>query len=285
MSFADEYLAQLVAFAAHGPLPRVRALHLPPPRPQGDDGDNKGEFCALELDDGSLGLSYVLLDDTLERLRGAGDGLGLGGADALLLARRYASADSFARTVGFAAANALTCCLFDRAGFRPDHSRDSIGQMNPQAGEQIGMIGLFRPLLGRILHSGARLTVVELKAELAGAGEGYRVTLDASELAACNKVVSTSTLLLNDTLDRMLDHCRNARWFAMVGPSAGCLPDALFARGVTLLGGSWIKDRGGFIDALKRGEPRGEFAGKFVLTADSYPGFDALLARACTPRN
>jgi uncharacterized protein (DUF4213/DUF364 family) len=54
------------------------------------------------------------------------------------------------------------------------------------------------------------------------------------------KVVSTSTLLLNDTLDRMLGHCRNARWFAMVGPGAGCLPDALFARGVTLLGGSWI---------------------------------------------
>jgi hypothetical protein len=57
------------------------------------------------------------------------------------------------------------------------------------------------------------------------------------------------------------------------------------ARGVTLLGGSWVKDRVGFIDALKRGEPRSEFAGKFVLTADSYPGFDALLARACASRN
>ena len=30
MSFAAEYLAQLEAFAACGPLPRVRALHLPP---------------------------------------------------------------------------------------------------------------------------------------------------------------------------------------------------------------------------------------------------------------
>lgn len=281
MSFAAEYLAQLDAFAARSPLPRVRALHLPPPQPDGGDGDNKGEFCALELDDGSLGLSYVLLDDTLARLRDDAGGFGLSGADALAVARRYASADSFAKTIGFAAANALTRCLFGRAGFRPGDSRDSIGQMNPQAGEQIGMIGLFRPLLGRILQSGARLTVVELKAALAGESEGYRVTLDAAELAACSKVVSTSTLLLNDTLDRMLDHCRSARWFAMVGPSAGCLPDALFARGVTLLGGSWVKDRVGFIDALKSGEPRSEFAGKFVLTADSYPGFDELLARAC----
>jgi len=147
------------------------------------------------------------------------------------------------------------------------------------------MIGLFRPLLGRILASGAQLTVVELRAELAGDQPGYRVTLDPGELAACSKVVSTSTLLLNDTLDRMLDHCRNARWFAMVGPSAGCLPDALFARGVTLQGGSWVKERQGFVDALLRGETRSEFAGKFALTADSYPGFDALLARACAVRD
>ncbi|MCX7168170.1 MAG: DUF364 domain-containing protein [Rhodocyclales bacterium] len=277
MSFAAEYLAQLEAFAARSPLPRVRALHLPPEQAA---EDSKGEFCALELDDGSLGLSYVLFDDTLARLHHGADGLGLAGADALTVARRYASADSFGKTIGFAAANALTRCLFDRAGFRPDDSQDSIGRMNPQSGERIGMIGLFKPLLGRILESGAQLTVVELKADLAGDAEGYRVTLNAGELAACGKVVSTSTLLLNDTLDRMLDCCRNARWFAMVGPSAGCLPDALFARGVTLLGGSWVNDREGFIAALKSGEPRSDFASKFVLTAENYPGFDALLARA-----
>ncbi|MCM2288938.1 MAG: DUF364 domain-containing protein [Sulfuritalea sp.] len=278
MSFASDYLAQLDAFAARNPLPRVRALHLPPAQ-SCDPEANKGEFCALELDDGSLGLSYVRLDDTLARLRDGADGFGLAGADALAVAHRYASADSCGKTLGFAAANALTRCLFGRAGFRPDDSTDSIGQMQPQAGEQIGMIGLFRPLLGRVLQSGARLTVVELKAELAGDAEGYRVTLDAAELAACSKVVSTSTLLLNDTLDRMLEHCRNASWFAMVGPSAGCLPDALFARGVTLLGGSWVIDRAGFVDALKRGEKPSACAAKFALTADNYPGFEPLLAR------
>ena len=279
MSFADDYLAQLAAFAVQGTLPRVRALHLPPP-PTGDPGENKGEFCALELDDGSLGLSYVLLDDTLARLRTAGGDLGVAGGDALALARRYASADSFGKALGFATANALTRCLYDRAGFAPPASRDSIGEMNPAAGEHIGMIGLFRPLLDRVLESGARLTVVELKAELAGAAQGYRVTVDARELETCAKVVSTSTLLLNDTLDQMLGHCRNARWFAMVGPSAGCLPDALFARGVTLVGGNWIRDGAGFVDALKRGESTSPFSVKTALTRDNYPGGGTLLARA-----
>ncbi|MDD5175374.1 MAG: DUF364 domain-containing protein [Sterolibacterium sp.] len=278
MSFASEYLAQLATFADKSALPRVRALHLPPTQPI---QDNKGEFCAVELEDGSLGLSYVLLDDTLTQLHNGADSFGLPGVDALEVARRFVSDKGIEKTIGFATANALSRCLFDRAGFRPRDSSDSIGQMNPQPDESIGMIGLFKPLLGRVLESGARLTVVELKADMVGERDGYRVTLDASELAACDKVISTSTLLLNDTLDRMLAHCRNARWFAMIGPSAGCLPDTLFARGVTLLGGNWVNDRDGFVAALKSGDPLSNFASKFALTANSYPGWLELIQKAC----
>ena len=279
MSFASEYLAQLDAFAACNELPRIKALHLPPPLTDKNRESNKGEFCALELDDGSLGLSYVLLDDTLDALRREAGGFGLAGADALAVARGYVDGTGLRKTLGFAAANALTRCLYDRAGFVPPPAGDSIGQIDPQPGERIGMIGLFKPLLGRILASGAQLTVVELNPDLAGAQEGYRVTLDAAALADCTKVVSTSTLLINDTLDRMLASCRNAHWFAMVGPSAGCLPDALFARGVTLLGGNWVTERAGFVDALKRGESTSPSARKTALTPDTYPGFATLLQR------
>ncbi len=133
----------------------MRALYLPPGRWA---QDNRGEFCALELEDGSIGLSYVLLDDTLERLLDGSDSFGLPGTDTLALARRYVSDSGIWKTLGFAAANALTRCLYDRAGFRPDVSSDSIGHMNPQPGEHIGMIGKFSPLLRRIIDSGARLT-------------------------------------------------------------------------------------------------------------------------------
>ncbi len=277
MSFATDYLAQLDAFAASARMPRVRALHLPPVRPV---HDNRGEFCALELEDGSIGLSYVLLGDTLVRLHGEADRRGLAGADPLALARRYASEGGHAKTLGFAAANALTRCLFDRARFRPDDATDSIGQMDPGADDHVGMIGLFTPLVGRILARGARLTVLELKADLAGDRDGYRVTLDPDELATCTKVVSTSTLLLNDTLERILQGCAGARWFAMIGPSAGCLPDGLFARGVTLVGGTWVRDREAFTAALVAGEPLGAHASKFALTARNYPGWRALVERS-----
>jgi uncharacterized protein (DUF4213/DUF364 family) len=81
----------------------------------------------------------------------------------------------------------------------------------------------------------------------------------------------------------MLAHCRAARWFAMVGPSAGCLPDALFARGVTLLGGSWVEDRAAFIDGLTSGDKDNrkgrKSTSKFALTKEGWPGFEGLLAR------
>ena len=73
----------------------------------------------------------------------------------------------------------------------------------------------------------------------------------------------------------MLAHCRQAQRFAMIGPSAGCLPDALFARGVTFVGGSWINDPAAFINALRSGA-RSASASKSGLTRDNYPGFEAL---------
>ena len=281
MGYAADALVLLQALADRSPLPRVRALHLPPPPAA---GSLRGEFAALELDDGTLGLTYVLLDNTWTGLSQQLDRSALAGRDALDVARGYASTDALERTVGFAAVNALTRILFDRAGFAPPASGDSIGLLDPQPGETVGMIGYFAPLVPHIIASGARVLVVELRADLAGETDGVRVTLDAAELAKCEKVLATGTLLLNDTLEPMLQHCRRAHRFALVGPSVGCPPDPLFARGVTLLGGRWVADAAGYVQAITAGASTGAFARKFALTAAEYPGWGALLARMAGTR-
>jgi uncharacterized protein (DUF4213/DUF364 family) len=275
MSVAREIVVLLERLAKAAPLPRVRGLHLPPAH-KGDE--KEGEFCALELEGGAMGLSYVLLGDTQQRL-GELDLAGLKGADALQVARWYATGQGVRRTVGFAAANALCRWFFDRAGFEPDASRDSIGELEPAPGDRIGMIGHFGRLIERIVATGAELTVIELRADLAGEFPGYRVTLDPGALAACNKVLSTSTVLLNDSLEPILANCRGARYFTMVGPGAGCLPDPLFARGVTLLGGTRVVDREAFRAALLAGESWSPYASKFALAPTAYPGFEELLKR------
>jgi uncharacterized protein len=276
MTFATDLIAELERATAGRPIPRVRALHLPPPEAA---ESRNGEFCALELDDGALGLSYVLLGGILPRLAASDDPHTIVGMDALQLAREFASPTAGAggdaeirRTLGFAAANALSRTVMERMGFAPPRATDSIGGIDPQAGDHVGMVGLFTPLLKQVTAAGAQLTVIELNPDYAGHYDGYRVTLDAAALEDCNKVLSTSTILLNHTVDAMLAHCRKAQRIVLIGPSAGCLPEPLFARGVTVVGGSWITDRVGFIDALRRGESWSGFAYKFALGAADWPG-------------
>lgn len=274
MSWSADALVLLDRFAASAALPRAVALHVPPTPPP---GAQRGEFCALELDDGSLGLSYVLLGDTLATLQAAR--IDVRGADPLALAHAVGADDTLRRTVAFAAVNALTRCLFDRAGFVPPKSVDSLGGIDPAPGETVGMVGYFAPLLKRIADRGAKLTVIELREDLVRDDGTVRVTTDPAELAGLRQVLATGTLMLNDSLDRMLVHCRGAAHVALIGPSVGAPPDPLFARGVTLLGGTWVTQPRGFVAALVRGEPTGAFAVKSALRPAGYPGWDTLLAR------
>ena len=275
-SITDLYVALAERIAARLGCPRVRALHLPPAeRAAAKDA----EFCALELEDGSIGFTYVRIAAVEPLLRTRPDTHVLAGMEAAALARGYAGGDPAGKALGFAAINALSQQLFSRANWTPPLADDSLGEIEPKAGEHIGMIGLFPPLIARVNQAGARLTVLELRPELAREYAKFRVTLDADELGSCEKVVSTCTVMLNDTLDAVLAACRNARHFAIVGPTAGCVPDPLFARGVDTIGGRRVVDAEGFRDAFCRGKKWGSFASKYVIARRDYPGIDWLLER------
>ena len=271
---ARSYVELAERIAARLGAPRVRRLHLPP-RSESKDA----EFCALELEDGSVGFTYVLLEGIEGELRGDRDVSVYEGVEAVALARGYAADNLVAKALGFAAINALSQQLFARANWIPRATGDPLGAIAPAAGEHIGMIGLFPPLVPLVREAGARLTVLELRPELAHEEAQYRVTLNSADLAACEKIVSTCTVMLNDTLDAVLAACRNARHFAIVGPTAGCVPDPLFARGVDSLGGRRVVDVAGFREAFRSERKWGGYAAKYVIRRDDYPGVDWLLAR------
>lgn len=274
-SIATVYVELAERIATRLGSPRVRALHLPPAEKTGKDA----EFCAIELEDGSFGFSYVRIGAVESLLRARPDAGAFAGMEAAALARGYAGSDPAGKALGFAAINALSQQLFTRADWTPPVADDSLGEIEPRAGEHIGMIGLFPPLIPRVRETQARLTVLELKPELAGEHEDFRVTLDPAGLASCEKVVSTCTVMLNDTLDAVLAACRNARHFAIVGPTAGCVPDPLFARGVGTIGGRRVVDAERFLDAFGKGKKWGAFASKYVIARTHYPGIDWLLER------
>lgn len=260
--------------AALGPS-RVERVVLPPLL---DRPGKEGEFCAVQLDDGAVGLSFTLLDGALRELH-ARAGIPAGTPASELIAG-YASSDGAARALGLATINALTRRLYDLARFQPDGSVDSFGSLGLAAGDRLGMVGHFSPLIRHARALGIPVVVLELKAELVREEPGLAVTLDPRRLAGCNKVVSTSTLLLNDTFEQVASHWRHAEAVAIVGPSAGCPPDALFAAGVSAVGSAWVVEAETFLARVVAGEKWGDAARKITITPQRYPGFDRLLAAA-----
>jgi uncharacterized protein (DUF4213/DUF364 family) len=275
--FADELVAAARAVATALAPPRVARVVLPPPAGPA----RGGSFCAVELEDGSVGLSYVLLGDTRERLRAAPP---LADRDVLELAEGFAGDDPAARCVGLAAVNALTRHALDRAGYVPDFATHSLGSLPLEPGDSLGMIGLFPPLVPRALAQGIQLTVLELKEELVREAPGLTVTLDPARLAGSSVIVCTSSVLLNDSLDAVLAAVRGCREFVIIGPSAGCIPDPLFARGVTSVGGAWVTQPATLLDRLARGEKWGDASRKFALHRDAWPGRAEILRRATLGR-
>jgi len=276
MSPATELLKLVEQAAAALPLPALAQAEFPPDR---KGTGMAGEFCALRLADGSVGTAFVLLGDTRARLQRRAPAEFVG-RPALELARLFASADPVERALGLAAINAVTQHVFRRAGYEPDLAADSIGSLALAPGDRVGMIGFFPPLVPRVRALGLPLTVLELRAELVKEEPGLTVTLDPARLAECNKIVSTSTVLLNDTLEDILGHCRHAEALALIGPSASCFPDPFFARGVTSMGGYWVLDADAFMRRAEALEPWGDAGKKSSVTRSAYPGTPALLRAA-----
>ena len=260
--------------AALGPC-RVRRVAFPPLM---QDAGKEGEFCAVQLDDGSVGLSFTLLDDALRKLHARGGAAA--GTPAAELVAGYAAADAAARALGLATINALTRRLYAQAGFEPDDSVDSFGSLGLAPGDRLGMVGHFSPLIRQARELGIAVTVLELKAELVREEAGLVVTLDPQRLAGCNKIVATSSLLLNDTFEQVAARWRHAEAVAIVGPSAGCPPDPLFAAGVSAVGTAWVTDPETFLARVAAGAKWGDACRKVTLATRAYPGFERLLAAA-----
>lgn len=281
-SISTELLTQLEAIARRFAPPPVARLHVPADLCE-SARVRDAAFCAVELQDGSFGLSYLMLGDTLrEMLQAQGRAIPLAGLCPLAMARRFAGADALERALALACINALTDSVWRQVGFEPPPAGNSLGDIHLSAGDHLGMIGFFPPLVRQVQAIGARLTVVELdQATVLRQRErfpGVTITLDRSALAACNVVVGTSTMLLNDTLDAMLAAAPAADRFAVIGPSAGLWPDPLFARGVTLTGGTRIVDAPQFHAAMASGASWSGAARKFALSASEWPGWRKLLA-------
>ena len=276
-TIADDLLAIVDEIDKQLALPRVTQLWLPQSR---DVPPKSAEFGALVLDDGSVGLLYVLLGDTLKRIGTLRSPADLVGANPAELAHGFRASESAEKALGLGAINAISQHLLRASGCALDTETNSMASFEPGPGDRIGMVGFFPRLVAKLRAQNVDLTVIELKPELVQDAPRFRVTLDPAALQHCTRILCTSTILLNDSLDPILAHCRQAAHVAIIGPSAGYLPDPLFARGVQTVGGHQVVDTEAFLAHCEAEEKWSGSSRKYCLHRQSYPGYHALLKSA-----
>lgn len=269
--------AERVAAALAPPVVAHVLIADPSPAP-----DRDAEFGLLALDDGCAGLYYAWLGGSQADMPGRFIADSFNGRPALEVARLALADDDGARSIGIAAVNALTAHLHATAGYVPPPATDGFGGLTLGTDDRLGMIGNFPPLVRRARALGIPTFVVERKAHMVTAEDGLEISLDPRVLLDCTRVLCTGATLINDTLEEMLPWCRNAEQVALVGPTVGFFPDAVFARGVDLVAGTRVVDVPRAFARLGAGEKIGDAAERFVIARDAYPGFAALLDRART---
>lgn len=278
MGVANDYLEMMEAIAEELPLPPVKAIHIAPYSPS---VEKSNKFGAMVLADGTVGLSYTALDDVGTTLQAPARTETLIGVTPLKTARLYSRDSLWERCLGMAAVNAISQFVLEKSGHTLAAMGKTVDQLALATGDHVGMVGFFPPLVEQIRSLGLSLTVVELDRQWLQSADNFEVTLDPRRLQGCNKIICTGTALINQSIDAVLGHCTDAQQVVVVGPTCGCLPDPLFARGVSAVGGSAVPNADAFLARWDAREHWRDTTRRYVLRNErQYPGYRALLVRA-----
>jgi uncharacterized protein (DUF4213/DUF364 family)/predicted secreted protein len=140
------------------------------------------------------------------------------------------------RAIGLAAANALVAA-------RPPASvtgGDILRVLALRPTDRVGMVGCFGPLIAFLQAQVSSLTVFERSGNWATDVQPAERALEL--LPHCSVALITSTALLTDTVDTLLDAAAGCREVALLGPSTPLLPEVFVDTPVTWLSGIRIEN-------------------------------------------
>lgn len=251
-------------------IPNIHSVFFPPFYPGGQPKES--EFMAVMLESKTVGISYVLLPDT-----GMADYNRLSSSDfegqsPVDLALKFGSDDEIENMIGLAALNAICQQVIVNSCYSMDISTDSLGLIDIEKGDRVGMVGFFYPLIKRVEQKRAELVIIEKDPKYVEKYPQYKVTMDPSFLLDCNKVLCTSTTVFNNTIDDIISNCSPDAFISIIGPTAGYFPDPLFEKGVNVVGGTLVKDGELFMKFIAAKERWGPATQKFCFSRDNYAG-------------
>ena len=105
------------------------------------------------------------------------------------------------------------------------------------------------------------------------------MTSNINRVKDCDRVLITGSTLINHTLDEVIENCSRDAQTALIGPTASCLPDPLFERGIDVIGSTTVTDSKLLAQLLETGEPWGGATSKYCISRENYPGIENLLTK------
>jgi len=193
-------------------------------------------LLAVELDDGSIGSSYVLREE-LE-----------GGCSLLpyyeLRGKAASDIAIWAVTGKNALQKALGLCVLNAACdekiAEKAQKEDAVFAVEIKPEDCIGIIGFIGPVVSECRKKASRIHVFDR-------GKTSPDILPPEEqkniLPQCDLVFISGTSFINDSIDELLSYCHQARDVLIVGASTPMYPEAFLGTPVTVLAGTlWKKE-------------------------------------------
>jgi uncharacterized protein (DUF4213/DUF364 family) len=270
MSLKNEFRNMVTELMEKFTLPPIANIFFPPFYKGGQPKD--AQFMAISLEGGATGISFVLLPDEKMKEYSALQPLDFVGKNPQGFALEFGSDDPVKEMISLAAINAICQHVMKEINYMVDSATDSLGLLSVSAGDRVGMVGLFFGLIKTIEKAGAELVVIEKKEQLIQKFPNLPISLDASKLRTCNKILCTSTTILNNSLDEILAHCPPDAFVSIIGPTAGYFPDPLFARGVDVVGGRVVNDGALFMQLLAERKRWGDATQITCFQKKTYTG-------------
>ncbi|CAA7603289.1 Putative heavy-metal chelation domain protein [Acididesulfobacillus acetoxydans] len=200
-------------------------------------------LMGVELDDGSIGVTYVLRKETLHTcsaLKESGEMVGRSAAE--IAGWGVRGKNVITTALGLAVLNSVADFnhLKKDEGFREN---DAVFSVDVRPTDAVGMIGHIGPLVSGLKSKARHLLIFERGEDVRD--EIYPESAEPRLLPACQVVFVSSTSLINRTLEDVLSYCSAARDVVMVGSSTPLYPEAFKGSRVTMLSGTrWLPAHG-----------------------------------------
>jgi len=138
------------------------------------------------------------------------------GIEPSIIAQKFSSNNLIEKSIAMGCINAISQFYLKKCGFAFDYTTDSLGLLNIEPNDTIGMVGFFPSLVKLLEKKGNELIIIEQKKELIERKKNWMVTLDPGQLHSYNKILITSTTIMNDTIDELLHFCSNAQRLSII---------------------------------------------------------------------